>query len=217
MSWFLCTMERTATRKLALDTELARSYHIAMRELQRQLSAPGEITISTILQAPGVMRAPEEAIKPDQAWPPVEQALRSALADLIQMREREGKHLAKDLIHRLKDMRKVLKEIRAIHPDVVKKYRAALVERLEKAGLPIALEDERLLKEVSFFADRSDISEELTRLESPPLAQFSTHHLRKNEPVGRDTSSSSPRRFSGRLILSVPRPTTPAFHSASLA
>src|SRR5436305_6798649 len=54
-------------RKLALDTELARSYHAAMRELQKDLNAPGEITIATILQAPGVMRAPEEALKPEQA------------------------------------------------------------------------------------------------------------------------------------------------------
>ena len=54
------------------------------------------------------------------------------------MREREGKHLAKDLIHRLKAMRKMLKEIRALHPDVVKRYRAALLERIQKAGLPIA-------------------------------------------------------------------------------
>ena len=169
--------------KLALDTELARSYHEAMRALQKELSAPGEITIATILQAPGVMRAPEETIRAEDAWPPVEKALRTALADLIKMREREGKHLAKDLIHRLKAMRKSLKEIRALHPEVVKKYRAALLERIEKAGIPIAADDERLIKEISFFADRSDISEELTRLESH-LAQFA-HHLRKNEPVGR--------------------------------
>jgi uncharacterized protein (TIGR00255 family) len=171
------------SRKLALDTELARSYHTAMRALQKELSAPGEITIATILQAPGVMRPPEEAIKADEAWPPVERALRAALVDLIKMREREGKHLAKDLIHRLKAMRKTLKEIRALHPEVTKRYRAALLERIEKAGVPIAADDDRLIKEISFFADRSDISEELTRLESH-LAQFA-HHLRKNEPVGR--------------------------------
>ena len=169
--------------KLALDTELARSYHDAMRALQKELSAPGEITIGTILQAPGVMRAPEETIKSEEAWPTVERALRAALAELIKMRESEGKHLAKDLIHRLKAMRKTLKEIRALHPEVVKKYRAALLERIEKAGFPIAADDDRLIKEISFFADRSDISEELTRLESH-LAQFA-HHLRKNEPVGR--------------------------------
>jgi uncharacterized protein (TIGR00255 family) len=172
-----------APRALALDSELARSYHDAMLALQKELSAPGEITIGTILQAPGVMRTPEETIKAHEVWPSVERALRAALAELIKMREREGKHLAKDLIHRLKAVRKKLKEIRALHPDVVKKYRAALLDRIQKAGLPVPSDDERIVKEITFFADRADISEELTRLESH-LAQFA-HHLRKNEPVGR--------------------------------
>jgi uncharacterized protein (TIGR00255 family) len=154
-----------------------------MRALQKELNAPGEITIGAILQAPGVMRTPEEAIDSSAAWPAVERALRAALNDLIKMREREGKHLAKDLIHRLKAMRKQIKEIRGLHPDVVKKYRATLLERIQKAGLPISADDERLMKEVTFFADRADVSEELTRAESH-LAQFA-HHLRRHEPVGR--------------------------------
>jgi uncharacterized protein (TIGR00255 family) len=170
-------------RQLALDVDLARSYHDAMRALQKELNAPGEITIGTILQAPGVMRAPEESFDSSEAWPAVERALRAALNQLIKMREREGKNLAKDLIHRLKAMRKQIKEIRCLHPDVVKKYRATLLERIQKAGLPIAPDDERLVKEISFFADRSDVSEELTRVESH-LAEFA-HHLRRHEPVGR--------------------------------
>jgi len=170
-------------QKLALDVDLARSYHDAMRALQKELNAPGEITIGAILQAPGVMRTPEEAIDSSAAWPAIERALRAALNELIKMREREGKHLAKDLIRRLKAMRKEIKEIRGLHPDVVKKYRVALLERIQKAGLPISAEDERLIKEVTFFADRADVSEELTRVESH-LAQFA-HHLRRHEPVGR--------------------------------
>jgi uncharacterized protein (TIGR00255 family) len=168
---------------LALDTALARSYHDAMLTLQKELSAPGEITIGTILQAPGVMRSPEQSVDADDAWPTVQRALTAALGELIKMREREGKHLAKDLIHRLKVLRQEIKAIRALYPEVVKKYRSALLERIQKAGLDLPVEDERLLKEVTIFADRSDISEELTRLESH-LAQFA-HHLRKNEPVGR--------------------------------
>ena len=170
-------------RTLALDVDLARSYHDAMRALQKELDAPGEITIGTILQAPGVMRAPEESFDPNATWPAIERALKAALNELIKMREREGKHLAKDLIHRLKAMRRQIKEIRSLHPDVVKKYRAALLDRIQKAGLPIAADDERLVKEISFFADRSDVSEELTRAESH-LAEFA-HHLRRPEPVGR--------------------------------
>jgi uncharacterized protein (TIGR00255 family) len=170
-------------RTLALDVDLARSYHDAMRALQKELNAPGEITIGAILQAPGVMRTPEEAFDSSATWLAVERALRSALNELIKMREREGKHLAKDLIRRLKAMRKQIKEIRGLHPDVVKKYRTVLLERIQKAGLPISVEDERLIKEVTFFADRADVSEELTRVESH-LAQFA-HHLRRHEPVGR--------------------------------
>ena len=169
--------------RLALDTELARSYHDAMRVVQKELSAPGEITIGMVLQAPGVMRSPEQTIDAAKAWPTIQDALDAALADLIKMREREGKRLAKDLIHRLKTLRQLIKEVRELHPEVAKRYRGALRDRLESAGLDVALDDERLLKEVAIFADRSDISEELTRLESH-VKEFA-HHLRKNEPVGR--------------------------------
>ena len=99
------------------------------------------------------------------------------------MREREGKHLAKDLIQRLKVVRQSLKEVRKMYPVVTEKYRETLLERIRKAGFDLEPNDERLLKEIAFFADRSDVSEELTRLESH-LAQFA-HHLRKDEPVGR--------------------------------
>ena len=75
------------TRRLALDVSLARSYHNAMRTLQKELGAPGEITIDTVLQAPGVMRPPEEAIDADKAWPAVQRALERALDDLIQLRQ----------------------------------------------------------------------------------------------------------------------------------
>ena len=97
------TLQESANsaRKLALDTSLARSYQEAMLTLQKELNAPGEITIGTILQAPGVMRSPEHSVDAKKAWPALQQALSTALTELIKMREREGKHLAKDLIHRL--------------------------------------------------------------------------------------------------------------------
>ena len=171
------------TAKLALDTALAKTYYRAMLDLKNELKAEGEISIETVLRAPGVLKMQEEEVDIEQTWPVLESALRSALADLIQMRDKEGKHLAKDLIGRLKLVRESLRKIQQLHPAVVRKYRTSLHERIQKAGLELPIEDERLVKEVIFFADRSDISEELTRLESH-LAQFA-HALRKNEPVGR--------------------------------
>jgi uncharacterized protein (TIGR00255 family) len=60
------------SRKLALDAALASSYHRAMLDLQKELNAPGEITIGAILQAPGVLRFSESSIDADTAWPSVE-------------------------------------------------------------------------------------------------------------------------------------------------
>lgn len=178
-----CAPSAHGARNLALDHALARSYHEAMRALQEELAVSGEITIGMVLQAPGVMRFPEETLAPSDVWPALEEALSRALDELVKMRAREGKHLAKDLIHRLKVVRQSLKEVRRLHPAVAEKYRAGLIERIQQAGLELAPNDERLLKEVAFFADRSDVSEELTRLESH-LAQFA-HQLRKEEPIGR--------------------------------
>jgi uncharacterized protein (TIGR00255 family) len=171
------------TGQPALDRQLARTYYDSMVALQKELGAAGEIGIELVLRAPGVLRIPEEQVDTEQAWPQVEAALKAALRELVKMREREGKHLAKDLIHRLKMMRECVRKIRAFQPGVVKRYRQNLHERIQKAGIDLPIEDERLLKEVIVFADKCDITEELTRLDSH-FAQFA-HHLRKNEPVGR--------------------------------
>ena len=168
---------------LSLDADAARAYYRAMLDLQKELNAGGEINIETVLRAPGVLRVPEEQVSIDDAWPHLEKALKDALHDLVKMREQEGKHLAKDLIKRLKLVRGSVRKILQLQPGVVKRYRQSLHERIQRAGIDIPIEDERLVKEVIFFADKSDISEELTRLDSH-FAQFA-HHLRKNEPVGR--------------------------------
>ena len=167
----------------ALDVAAARAYYQAMLALQRELGAGGEITIETVLRAPGVLRLTEEAVSPEETWPAIESALRQALADLVEMRSREGRHLAEDLRARLTEMRARFAEIRRRQPNATVNYRAALHDRLQKAGIELALDDERLHKEVVLFADRCDISEEVTRLESH-LDQFLAL-LPKDEPVGR--------------------------------
>lgn len=170
-------------QKPALDTALARAYFKAMLDLQKDLGVTGDISIESILRAPGVVRIPEEHLPPDEAWTHVDRALNEALDELVKMREAEAKNLAKDLIQRLKLVRQSIRKIKQLHPGVTKRYRQALQERISRAGVDLPIEDERLTKEVIFFAEKSDISEELIRLESH-MAQFA-HHLRRHEPVGR--------------------------------
>ncbi len=178
-----CHSNSANAHKMAIDTALARVYFNAMRELQKELGAAGEVNIDTVLRAPGVLRVPEEQITADDAWPQIEEALQSALAELISMREREGENLVRDLAQRLATVREWVDQIRVLQPNVVVRYRQHLQDRIQKAGLELVVDDERLVKEVVFFADKSDITEELTRLESH-FAQF-THHLQRREPIGR--------------------------------
>ena len=103
---------------------------------------------------------------------------------MVKMREREGAHLAQDLAARITIMRKAAARIQQQAPDVAERYRQQLIERIKEAGLEApGAEDERLLKEVVYFADRSDITEELTRLQSH-FQQFADGRKSK-EPVGR--------------------------------
>jgi uncharacterized protein (TIGR00255 family) len=114
----------------------------------------------------------------------VEKALNQGLAALLKMREREGAHLAKDLALRIGIMQKAVAQIEKQAPTTSENYRQNLLERIKAAGLEgIAPDDERLLKEVVLFADRADITEELTRLQSH-FVQFADCGKSK-EPVGR--------------------------------
>ena len=168
---------------VSIDTAMARAYYQSMLALQKELGAGGEVSIESVLRAPGVMRQTEEPIAPDEVWPHLESALKQALAELIAMRAREGQHLALDLRARLDEMLTRIAEIRRRQPDVVEHHRRTLYERLQRAKLDVPLDDDRLLKELVLFASRADISEEVTRLDSH-LEQFSAL-LKKDEPVSR--------------------------------
>ena len=103
---------------------------------------------------------------------------------LVKMREREGAHLAKDLSARTGVMSAAVGKIQKQAPVTAENYRQNLLERIKSAGIEnIAPDDERLLKEIVLFADRSDISEELTRLQSH-FQQFADC-CKSKEPVGR--------------------------------
>jgi len=131
-----------------------------------------------------VFQTDEELVDAETIWPAVEKALRQALAALLKMREREGTHLSKDLTARTVVMRRAVEKIQKQAPQTAENHRQQLLSRIKAAGLEnIALDDDRLLKEVVLFADRSDISEELTRLQSH-FQQFEDCRQSK-EPVGR--------------------------------
>jgi uncharacterized protein (TIGR00255 family) len=151
--------------------------------MKKSLKLAGEVTLDQVLRGPGVLDLEIVEVDTDAAWPALRKALKSALEQFVKMRKDEGEALAADLRKRTLAIQKNVKTIGVLAPKVLEHHRGALLERAAKASLEIEASDERLLKEIVFFSDRSDISEELTRLRSH-LDQFS-NQLHKDEPVGR--------------------------------
>jgi uncharacterized protein (TIGR00255 family) len=170
--------------RMHLNIPLAKAYARELNRLARQLTLPGPVTLDQLAAAPGVFQTDEQLVEEEDFWPSVRKALSQALATLVKMREREGAHLAQDLARRISVMRRATTRIQAHAPAVARRYREQLVERIKSAGLDApGVDDDRLLKEVVYFADRSDISEELTRLQSH-FRQFDDCR-KSREPVGR--------------------------------
>jgi len=166
-----------------INLEAAKAYRTQLKALRKALRLEGEITLDQVLRGPGVLDSENAEIETEKAWPALRKALKAALDQFVKMRKHEGEALAADLRKRVLGIQKNVKTIGVLAPKVMEHHRGTLLERAAKAGLEIEASDERLLKEIVFFADRSDISEELTRLRSH-LDQF-FGQLGKDEPVGR--------------------------------
>ena len=170
--------------RMHLNVPLAKAYAKELARLSKQLRLPGPVTLDHLARAPGVFQTDEQIVEEENFWPAVEKALKNALSALVKTREREGAHLAEDLTQRVHIMRKALAQIQKHAPGVAERYRQQLIGRIKSAGLEApGIDDDRLLKEVVYFADRSDISEELSRLQSH-FKQFDDCRKSK-EPVGR--------------------------------
>ena len=113
----------------------------------------------------------------------LQEAFKLALADINAMRLQEGAALAEDLRVRIAELETLRKQIEKNASGSTQRYRNALLERLKQLELELDVSDERVLKEIAIYADRSDISEETTRLSSH-FEQF-LGFLNADEATGR--------------------------------
>ena len=166
-----------------VDEILAAQYTEKIRQVAKNLKLPDNLAAETLVRLPGLLSVKQENVDTEHLSSVIATALDKALKALSKMRTTEGKALEKDLRERLSLLEKGMKEIQALAPEVVPSYREKLFQHLEKAGMEDLATDERVVKEIALFADRCDISEELTRLKSH-LSQ-ARKLLRSSEPVGR--------------------------------
>ena len=156
----------SSASSIAIDRALAQEYIAGLRKVGEALHLADDLGSSQLLSLPNVVKFSQKPMEADLILPDLLKALNKALNALTSMRRREGRALCGDLTGRLLLLEGLLAGIEKRAPQVSEKYRQDLLRRIGEAGVLMDGHEERILREVALFADRSDISEEITRLRS---------------------------------------------------
>jgi uncharacterized protein (TIGR00255 family) len=167
-----------------VDTRLAQSYYECLRQLKEQFGLSGDITVSDMLNLNEIVVPVEKENALEQEWVDVVQkSILESLDALDEMRQTEGAALWADMASRLITIRTCVDEIEGMVEEVTIAAKQRLEKRVQDLTGGMDLDESRMLQEVALIADRSDVSEELTRLRSHVDQFFSIGKV--GSPMGR--------------------------------
>lgn len=159
---------RGAAARAPINTDILAAY-------KRDLAAVTDgVSDDALLALPGVVGSEEVLLTGIRDLPrEIEATVAAAIENLNRMRDAEGQATAGDMAATVDDVERRIAAIQARAPTVVDEYRVRLKERVQAMldGVDVTPDDQTLIREVAFFAERSDINEELARLASH-VAQF---------------------------------------------
>lgn len=169
--------------RVRLDLEVAREYVLRLQELAARLDLQGAPSLEQVAAADGVLTLEENSVDLERLGVALVDALGEALDRVIEMRVVEGKALAEDLTRRMQLIGTLVAEVEDAAPAVVTRHRDRLQARLDELAKGVDVDPARVAVELVVFADKSDVTEEVTRLQSH-VEQFQKL-LDGDEPVGR--------------------------------
>ena len=165
--------------ELVVNKELAKKVAAASREVDALLYNPSPVNSIDVLRWPGVLQA--EELGREQLGKSIMGVLNNALDDFIAAREREGTKLADIIAQRCDAMSQVVADVSKVMPEILGKWREKLVSRLQEAKLE--LDENRLEQEIVMLAQKTDVDEELDRL-NVHLDEV-RRVLKEKKPIGR--------------------------------
>lgn len=177
------TDKRERQKSLILDEELLKAYVAAAQKAESVLpEIKNDLTLSYLLRIPDVLKSEELTQDDEELKAALFSALQAAITALNSMRSREGEKLENDMLSRMDEIRRLVEAIKKKAPKVAEEHRKKLETRMKKILEEREVDETRLLSEVAIFADKSNIDEELTRLDSH-IEQFK--EICSNQQVGR--------------------------------
>jgi uncharacterized protein (TIGR00255 family) len=178
-----CTLRLTlgadSDASLVLNLDLAKRVAGATREIDALLHDPARVSAVDVLRWPGVVQTQSPDV--DTLGKAVLELLDEALAELVASREREGRHIHEVIAERCNEMQNIAAAVRKRLPEVLETCHQRLRDRL--AEFVEQLNEERLEQEMAMLAQKTDVAEELDRLDAH-LKEV-RRVLDKEEPAGR--------------------------------
>ena len=173
----------TPTTRLSLNRPVAKAYFDVLEELRGEFDLKGDIGVDTFLALPDLLTWEQDVVSEEESWADLEIALTLAIADVCEMKDREGRNLAVDLKERLRIIDTTVEKVVEQVPVMVARQKQKLQDRIAELVDDLDYKKNRLESEMTLFADRTDCTEECVRLRSH-LEQF--HELIDSpEPAGR--------------------------------
>jgi len=161
----------TAGRAVTINEQALETYLSQLRAFAKRHGLDDRVSLDALVQLPEVVTAREIEPGEDELWPLVEKSLSAALDACARMRIDEGRALEKDLVDRMQLIDGTVTAIEKLAPRVAKDQVEALRKRVAQLAGEVKVNEDRIAAEIVLLADRSDFTEEITRLRSHE-AQF---------------------------------------------
>ena len=157
-----------AAETVKYNSALAHEYMKYMQEMADDFGLPNDTRLSVLARFPDVFTMEDVEADEDELWMSLEKAVRLACGKFVSAREKEGENLRNDLLNKLSDMAGYVDFIESHSPEIVTEYRKKLEDKLRDmlATLDVKADEARIVTEVTIYADKICVDEEIVRLKS---------------------------------------------------
>ena len=162
------TYEDCSENKVSIkyNKDIAEEYLKYLNEMASEFNLDNDIRVSALSKYPEVFTMEEQMVDEEEIWKVLAKAIDGAAEGFVEARIKEGKNLADDLIGKLDGMLELVKYIEERSPKLMEEYRKKLEERIHEMLGDASIDESRILTEVTIFADKVCVDEEIVRLKS---------------------------------------------------
>ncbi len=146
--------------------DIANTYFQYLEKMAEDFHLENDIRVSSLSRYPEVFSMEEQNVDEEQLWKGLERTILKAAEGFVESRIKEGEHLKLDMLEKLDGMLALLKQVEERSPQIIAEYRKKLEEKVKDLLSDTKVDENRLLMEVTIFADKACVDEEIVRLRS---------------------------------------------------